>query len=84
MYKSVIHDNGVEELEPENPRATVCGHCGRAWNDSRSSSCTPVPAGRCPFEYDHLPPVADQPLMHAWEWRAFYADLLESDQERDA
>jgi hypothetical protein len=29
---------------------TTCGHCGRTWN----SILTPVPAGRCPFENDHI------------------------------
>ena len=31
----------------------TCGHCGRSWNDAAISSVTPVPAGRCPFEYEH-------------------------------
>lgn len=30
-----------------------CGACGRAWDDSRSTTWTPAPAGRCPFEYWH-------------------------------
>jgi len=29
------------------------GACGRSWNDALITSMTPVPAGRCPFEYDH-------------------------------
>ena len=41
------------ELSPNDPRATVCGHCGRGWDDSVSTSVTPTPAARCPFEYDH-------------------------------
>ena len=45
------------ELSPNDPRATVCGNCGRGWDDSISTSgpgyFTPVPSGRCPFEYDH-------------------------------
>lgn len=48
-----VHANGVEELDPADDRATVCGTCGRAWNDSVSTAVTPVPAGRCPFEYEH-------------------------------
>ncbi len=32
---------------------TECGTCGRMWDDAISTSVTPVPAGRCPFEYDH-------------------------------
>lgn len=31
----------------------TCGTCGRSWNDAAISTVTPVPAGRCPFEYDH-------------------------------
>ena len=43
----------VVELDPNNPKATVCGTCGRGWDDSISTSVTPTPAGRCPFEYEH-------------------------------
>ena len=50
--------SGVVELPPTDPRATVCGECGRGWDDSISTSgpgyFTPVPAGRCPFEYEHM------------------------------
>lgn len=34
----------------------TCGTCGRSWNDAAVSALTPVPAGRCPFEYDHVYP----------------------------
>jgi hypothetical protein len=34
-------------------RATVCLTCYRAWDDTVSTSRTPVPAGRCPFEDEH-------------------------------
>ena len=43
----------VIELSPNDPQATVCGNCGRGWDDSVSTSMTPTPSGRCPFEYDH-------------------------------
>lgn len=35
-------------------RAT-CGTCGRTWDDSisTSTSVTPAPSARCPFEYYH-------------------------------
>ncbi len=33
--------------------AVTCGTCGRSWDDSISTSVTPVPAGRCPWESDH-------------------------------
>jgi hypothetical protein len=32
----------------------TCGHCHRSWNDAAISELTPVPAGRCPFEYAHI------------------------------
>lgn len=31
----------------------TCGECGRSWNDAAVSGVTPVPSGRCPFEYEH-------------------------------
>lgn len=31
----------------------VCGTCGRAWDDDAVTDVTPVPSGRCPFEYEH-------------------------------
>ncbi len=31
----------------------TCGTCGRTWNDAHGTELTPVPAGRCPFEYEH-------------------------------
>ena len=36
-------------------RAATCGTCGRSWDDTASTSRTPVPAGRCPFEDQHEP-----------------------------
>lgn len=45
----------VVELSATDPRATVCGTCGRGWDDSVSTALTPVPAGRCPWEYEHDP-----------------------------
>lgn len=48
-----VHKNGVVELDPADIRATVCGACGRAWDDTVSTAVTPVPAGRCPFEAEH-------------------------------
>jgi hypothetical protein len=47
------HFADVVRLDATDPRATVCGTCGAAWDDSVSTSVTPVPAGRCPFEYEH-------------------------------
>lgn len=34
-------------------RAT-CGHCGLSWDDGISTTWTPAPAARCPFEYFHV------------------------------
>ena len=31
----------------------TCGTCGRSWDDGLSTGITPVPGGRCPFEYFH-------------------------------
>jgi hypothetical protein len=31
----------------------TCGTCMRSWDDSIPTSMTPVPSGRCPFEYYH-------------------------------
>jgi hypothetical protein len=39
-------------------RAATCGTCGRSWDDTISTSMTPVPSGRCPFEYEHAPSCA--------------------------
>ncbi len=36
-------------------RAATCGTCNRSWDDTISTSMTPVPSGRCPFEYEHAP-----------------------------
>lgn len=30
-----------------------CCQCGLAWDDSKSTSMTPTPSGRCPFEQFH-------------------------------
>ncbi len=40
----------------ERHRAITRGDCGRGWDDSVSTSVTPTPAARCPFEYDHENP----------------------------
>lgn len=34
-------------------RLMTCGTCGRSWDDAIPTSWTPVPSGRCPFEYFH-------------------------------
>jgi len=39
--------------QPAKDRAT-CDHCGLSWDDGVSTSITPTPAGRCPFENYHI------------------------------
>lgn len=39
--------------KPAPPRTMTCGHCGLSWDDGKITSMTPVPSGRCPFEYHH-------------------------------
>lgn len=50
---ALVSSMTVVELLPDDPRATVCGTCGRAWDDTISTPVTPVPSARCPFEYEH-------------------------------
>lgn len=57
----------VVELDPSDPKATVCGTCGRGWDDSVSTSVTPAPSGRCPFEYEH---------DEVWNWPGYPALTL--------
>ena len=48
-------DFEVRPLGPDDPatdRAT-CGTCGLSWDDAISTSYTPAPSARCPFEYFH-------------------------------
>lgn len=40
-------DDGREIVD-----VVTCGSCGRSWNNAASSSLTPAPSGRCPFEYE--------------------------------
>lgn len=59
----------VVELDPSDPKATVCGACGRAWDDSVSTSRTPTPSSRCPFEADHEygeEPTSGSALLSTW------------------
>lgn len=34
--------------------AATCGACGLSWDDGKSTSMTPAPSGRCPFEAFHV------------------------------
>lgn len=75
-----VRDNGVIEVVDQrwyltrNPAANLatCGICSRTWDDSVSTAVTPVPSGRCPFEYEHPPQertcgneLCDNPLVVA-------------------
>ena len=31
----------------------TCGSCGLSWDDAISTSMTPTPSARCPFEHFH-------------------------------
>lgn len=42
-------------------RAATCGWCGRSWDDTVSTTYTPAPAGRCPFEHLHDDPDPSEP-----------------------
>lgn len=47
-------DFPVQPVNAENTKDPVtCGCCGLTWDDAISTSWTPAPAGRCPFEYFH-------------------------------
>lgn len=41
------------ESVPAAKTVATCGDCGRSWDDAKSTSITPVPSGRCPFEAFH-------------------------------
>ena len=45
----------VQPLKPGqlDSATTTCGHCGLSWDDGVSTSMTPTPSGRCPFEPFH-------------------------------
>lgn len=48
-------------LDPSKATDPVtCGGCGLTWDDGISTSMTPAPSGRCPFEtfHDNLAPAA--------------------------
>jgi hypothetical protein len=49
-------DFPVQPIVPELASAidpATCGTCGLTWDDGVSTSWTPAPSGRCPFEYHH-------------------------------
>lgn len=48
-YAEACSSQPQPEMIPVEQRAT-CGTCGRSWN----AQGHPTPAGRCPWEYDHV------------------------------
>lgn len=59
-FPVVPDDFPVRPLGPDDDatvRAT-CGACLRSWDDAVSTSWTPAPSARCPFEYFHEDPDA--------------------------
>lgn len=71
---------GIEEVPASTPGAMTCGTCGRSWADDIT------PAGRCPWEYDHVDeeeedaPTADDILA---ELRTDHIDLHNYAWHRD-
>jgi hypothetical protein len=55
-HRPIPADFSVQPLAPGQscPGKMTCGHCGLSWDDSQSTTWTPVPAGRCPFEHFHV------------------------------
>lgn len=45
----------VKPLKPGDKAKdkATCGTCGLSWDDNISTSMTPAPSGRCPFEKFH-------------------------------
>ena len=80
------HATGVVELTPAEaphvPGATQCGTCRRWWDDDVSSSWTPAPSGRCPFEYEHAeevePPQPGAGYVFNPKTRRLLADVLDT------
>jgi hypothetical protein len=56
MCAAVPADFEVQPIDPDDQTAlslATCGDCGLSWDDGISTSWTPTPSGRCPFEYFH-------------------------------
>ena len=56
MPQSIPEDYPVQPVPENTPGATRCYECGLSWKDWISTSMTPVPSGRCPFEAFHEDP----------------------------
>jgi len=47
---------GIEAVDPATPGSIICGTCGRAWVEDIT------PAGRCPWEDQHIEDEHDEEL----------------------
>lgn len=54
-YENVLAAIAVTESTPPD-RVTECGTCRFKWDNMIVTAFTPVPAGRCPNEYNHPEP----------------------------
>lgn len=43
----------VQPTKAKGPNIATDGNCGLSWDDDVSTTYTPVPSGRCPFEWFH-------------------------------
>lgn len=59
----------------------TCGTCGLTWDDSISTSMTPAPSGRCPFEYFHEEPIDTRPILDLTYNGRFVIGVIELDEE---
>lgn len=77
-------DYPVQPLDDDHevPGKATCGTCNRSWDDSVSTSMTPTPSGRCPFEQFHsaTEPIAIQENMP----RATQSNKLTQDMQVEA
>lgn len=53
--EDIPEDHPVRPLDDTANAAdpATCGTCGLSWDDGISTSMTPTPGARCPFEYFH-------------------------------
>jgi len=57
---NIPKDHPVQPLKPGQKAKdpATCGSCGLSWDDGVSTSMTPTPSARCPFESFHKPEKA--------------------------
>jgi hypothetical protein len=70
--KTKTDERGVEYADGLTldtlPRGwALCGTCGRAWNDEKSTAWTPAPSARCPFEYEHEHEDENDQTYNGWK-----------------